>query len=56
MQTRFHRASKPDHASEGGKACGHPRHVGTCSCCQRAQLERWNMQLAQVSTRQRGQH
>ncbi len=31
-----------------GKACGHPGHVGTCSSCQRAQLDRWNLQLAQV--------
>lgn len=30
------------------KPCGHDRHVGTCSTCQRVQLERWNAQLAQV--------
>jgi hypothetical protein len=26
------------------KACGHVRHVGTCPCCQRAQLARWHAQ------------
>ncbi len=28
------------------KPCGHTRHVGTCSACQRAQLSRWQDQLA----------
>ena len=30
------------------KPCGHVRHVGSCSACQRVQLERWATQLAQV--------
>jgi hypothetical protein len=30
----------------GTKSCGHPRHVGSCPACQRAQLERWSLQLA----------
>ncbi len=39
------------------KPCGHARHVGTCSTCQRAQLERWNTQLAQaLPARRPGQH
>jgi len=54
MQARLDRSSQ-SHRPAAAKACGHPRHVGTCSCCQRAQLERWNLQLAQA-TRQRGQH
>lgn len=36
------------HRPAGGKSCGHARHVGTCSTCQRAQLERWSVQLAQA--------
>ena len=28
------------------KPCGHTRHVGTCSACQRAQLAKWQEQLA----------
>jgi hypothetical protein len=31
------------------KACGHDRHVGTCSACQRAQLARWQAQLADAT-------
>jgi hypothetical protein len=30
------------------KTCGHARHVGTCGSCQRAQLAKWQGQLAQV--------
>jgi hypothetical protein len=30
------------------KQCGHTRHVGTCPVCQRAQLAKWQAQLAQV--------
>ena len=30
------------------KPCGHHRHVGWCSTCQRIQLARWSAQLAQV--------
>jgi hypothetical protein len=33
---------------QGAKACGHTAHVGTCSACQRAQLAKWQAQLAQV--------
>jgi hypothetical protein len=33
----------------GSKACGHKRHVGSCSICQREQLSRWSSQLEQVS-------
>lgn len=37
------------------KACGHVRHVGVCPTCQRAQLERWRIQLVQAQTvHQRG--
>lgn len=36
------------------KTCGHHRHVGTCPCCQRAQLARWNAQLAQVAQTRQG--
>lgn len=42
---RRHPQSEPPAES---KACKHARHVGTCSCCQRAQLDRWTLQLAQV--------
>jgi hypothetical protein len=31
------------------RSCGHPRHVGVCPSCQRAQLARWASQLADVS-------
>jgi hypothetical protein len=31
------------------KLCGHLRHVGTCPDCQRAQLARWQRQLAAVT-------
>jgi hypothetical protein len=31
------------------KACGHAAHVGTCSACQRAQLAKWQAQLAAVA-------
>jgi hypothetical protein len=33
----------------GAKACGHTAHVGTCAACQRAQLAKWQAQLAQVA-------
>jgi hypothetical protein len=32
------------------KACGHNGHVGTCPACQRAQLARWQSQLAAVAS------
>ena len=28
--------------------CGHTRHVGWCGSCQRAQLNRWQLQLEQA--------
>ena len=31
------------------RQCGHARHVGTCPSCQRAQLARWNAQLAAIT-------
>jgi hypothetical protein len=34
---------------QAGKACGHVAHVGTCSACQRAQLAKWQAQLAAVA-------
>jgi hypothetical protein len=34
---------------QAGKACGHAAHVGTCSACQRAQLAKWQAQLAAVA-------
>jgi hypothetical protein len=34
-------------------ACGHVHHVGTCPCCQRAQLARWRDQLASVTSERR---
>ena len=36
------------HSAHGEKSCGHARHVGTCAECQRAQLARWSVQLAQA--------
>jgi hypothetical protein len=30
------------------KACGHTRHVGSCPWCQRSQLARWAVQLAEA--------
>ena len=36
------------HSAHAAKRCGHVRHVGTCADCQRAQLTRWSVQLAQV--------
>jgi hypothetical protein len=40
--SRQPQSSPPSNA----KSCGHPRHVGSCSVCQRVQLERWSLQLA----------
>jgi hypothetical protein len=39
---RHQQSSPPANA----KSCGHPRHIGSCPACQRAQLERWSLQLA----------
>ena len=36
------------HSAHAQKRCGHARHVGTCPECQRAQLSRWSVQLAQA--------
>ena len=36
------------HSAHAQKRCGHARHVGTCPECQRAQLNRWSVQLAQA--------
>jgi hypothetical protein len=33
----------------GHRSCGHVCHVGACPSCQRAQLARWDAQLAEVS-------
>ena len=33
----------------GHRLCGHVRHVGACPSCQRAQLARWDAQLAEAS-------
>jgi hypothetical protein len=33
----------------GNRSCGHVRHVGACSSCQRTQLARWDAQLAEAS-------
>jgi hypothetical protein len=33
----------------GQRSCGHVRHVGACPSCQRAQLARWDAQLAEAS-------
>ena len=57
-----HRVSMPQggHDSRGSppvpptsairqKPCGHARHVGWCPACQRAELGRWDAQLAQSS-------
>lgn len=32
-----------------GRRCAHVRHVGACPSCQRAQLARWDAQLADAS-------
>jgi hypothetical protein len=39
---------RPLRAAIFRKPCGHTRHVGTCGCCQRAQLARWHEQLLQA--------
>ena len=41
-----HRHQAP---AAAGKVCGHTRHVGWCTTCQREQLARWDAQLAAVS-------
>ncbi|HZU40658.1 MAG TPA: hypothetical protein VE992_06385 [Solirubrobacteraceae bacterium] len=46
MQDDLSHSTHPQ--SPAAKPCGHSRHVGTCPCCQRAQLARWSAQLAQV--------
>jgi hypothetical protein len=33
----------------GNRPCGHLSHVGACPSCQRAQLARWDTQLAEAS-------
>jgi hypothetical protein len=56
MAYRFHARPLPAgfahsaqaHSARAPKPCGHVRHVGTCAPCQRAQLARWNAQLAAV--------
>ena len=35
--------------SSAGNWCHHRGHVGTCAACQRAQLARWRVQLAQAA-------
>jgi hypothetical protein len=40
-------ASSPSSTTQ--RTCGHSRHVGSCGTCQRLQLERWSLQLAQVT-------
>jgi hypothetical protein len=40
-------------AAMSAQACGHNRHVGCCACCQRAQLARWTIQLAEATARPR---
>jgi hypothetical protein len=42
-------ASARVHLGQAAKACGHAAHVGTCSACQRAQLAKWQAQLAAVA-------
>lgn len=37
------------------RSCGHIRHVGTCAVCQRAQLARWQEQVANA-LEARGRH
>jgi hypothetical protein len=44
----------PSHRKRNGaldrhRSCGHVRHVGACPSCQRAQLARWDAQLAEAS-------
>ena len=42
-------AATRGHIGQPAKACGHTAHVGTCAACQRAQLAKWQAQLAQVA-------
>jgi hypothetical protein len=52
LRTQAHAASAANvrlHLGSAAKACGHTAHVGTCAACQRAQLAKWNAQLAQVA-------
>jgi hypothetical protein len=37
------------HESAPHKTCGHQAHTGSCPQCQRAQLDRWAKQLADVA-------
>jgi hypothetical protein len=39
------------HQRIADKPCRHHRHVGCCPHCQRAQLDRWAAQLANVTSR-----
>jgi hypothetical protein len=44
----------PSHRHQNGvlmghRSCGHVSHVGACPSCQRAQLARWDAQLAEAS-------
>jgi hypothetical protein len=43
------RASRRNGVLPGHPSCGHVRHVGACPSCQRAQLARWDAQLAEAS-------
>lgn len=45
MSIHLNRHHQPSPATDA-KSCGHLRHVGNCPVCQRVQLERWSLQLA----------
>jgi hypothetical protein len=40
--------SMPSSRSAATRLCGHTSHIGCCSACQRAQLNRWAEQLRQA--------
>lgn len=35
------------------RPCGHVHHHGSCPDCQRIQIDRWNVQLADAASRDR---
>jgi bacterioferritin-associated ferredoxin len=49
LTPRFATGSRTERAVSTRKRCGHARHCGHCPECQRAQLAKWNAQLAQAT-------
>jgi hypothetical protein len=49
LTTRFAAGAHLEYPVDSQKPCGHVGHFGWCPACQRAQLARWDAQLAEAS-------